>query len=660
MSFFSKKYFLLSKPSTSLEKKIKKHGGTVMKRMGAKCNYFIVCDLPLSAKVEKRIESLKKYSPEIVKQEWVKESIKKKKLLATKKFLIEEEDEESEEDEEDEEKEDRKRKKKSKKGASKKKKNQKKTKDKEKKKPEKKNKGKGKKKEEKKKEKKKDKDKDKKRRPRVVPVSQYYPFATDSEVYIDGDEIYSVMTNQTNIGFNNNKYYEIQIIKDGGQFKLFTSWGRVGYRGQSKVQAYSSAGPAIREFQKKFKLKTGNNWADRDNFVPKNRKYQPVEVVYEDESDDSSEESSGKEDSETDDEMSSDEKPIESTLAPEIQDFIKLIFNKTILQNTLASLNINQDKAPLGKLSKSQLKKGFEILKKIEDIISGKKSGDLQFESSHFYTTIPHSFGMKTPPTISSKIQIQQKVELLDTLKQISVAGELIKEKEKKKKKKKKETKHLLDQYYEELNCKLEVVEKNSKEWELIKDYVNKGKNARGSWKPKIKNIFRTIDPVQMKNFKKYEQKEGKWLLWHGSRLCNVVGIVKNGLRIAPPEAPATGYDFGKGVYFANAFGKSAEYTHAGKGTAVMYLNEVYLGEMLELKRCQYITNLPKGKHSTWGLGTKTPDPKKTIEFNDMNVPLGNITTVNNGAKCWDEYDEFIVYNTDQIRCRYLITTSIH
>ena len=29
-------------------------------------------------------------------------------------------------------------------------------------------------------------------------------------------------------------------------------------------------------------------------------------------------------------------------------------------------------------------------------------------------------------------------------------------------------------------------------------------------------------------------------------------GILSEGLRIAPPEAPTTGYMFGKGVYFAD------------------------------------------------------------------------------------------------------------
>lgn len=51
------------------------------------------------------------------------------------------------------------------------------------------------------------------------------------------------------------------------------------------------------------------------------------------------------------------------------------------------------------------------------------------------------------------------------------------------------------------------------------------------------------------------------------------------GLRIAPPEAPVTGYMFGKGVYFADMFSKSANYCYASKAatTGVLLLCEVVL-----------------------------------------------------------------------------------
>lgn len=59
----------------------------------------------------------------------------------------------------------------------------------------------------------------------------------------------------------------------------------------------------------------------------------------------------------------------------------------------------------------------------------------------------------------------------------------------------------------------------------------------------------------------------------------NLYNDKPSGLRIAPPEAPVTGYMFGKGVYFADMFSKSANYcyaTHAAK-TGVLLLCEVIL-----------------------------------------------------------------------------------
>ena len=38
-----------------------------------------------------------------------------------------------------------------------------------------------------------------------------------------------------------------------------------------------------------------------------------------------------------------------------------------------------------------------------------------------------------------------------------------------------------------------------------------------------------------------------------------------SGLHIAPAEAPVTGYMFGKGVYFADLFSKSANYCYASR-----------------------------------------------------------------------------------------------
>jgi len=72
-----------------------------------------------------------------------------------------------------------------------------------------------------------------------------------------------------------------------------------------------------------------------------------------------------------------------------------------------------------------------------------------------------------------------------------------------------------------------------------------------------------------------------KMLLWHGSRFSNFGGILSQGLRIAPPEAPKTGYLYGKGCYFADMAGKSAAYCCANlsNNIGIFLLCEVALGK---------------------------------------------------------------------------------
>lgn len=69
-------------------------------------------------------------------------------------------------------------------------------------------------------------------------------------------------------------------------------------------------------------------------------------------------------------------------------------------------------------------------------------------------------------------------------------------------------------------------------------------------------------------------------LLWHGSRLSNFVGILSQGLRIAPPEAPVSGYLFGKGIYLADMSEKSIHYCRSfGSDTALILLIEGAIGD---------------------------------------------------------------------------------
>lgn len=69
---------------------------------------------------------------------------------------------------------------------------------------------------------------------------------------------------------------------------------------------------------------------------------------------------------------------------------------------------------PLGKLSKLQIAKGFEVLEEIEAALNQRgKIARLQELSSKFFTTIPHNFGRSRPPIIDNKEIVEKKKEML-------------------------------------------------------------------------------------------------------------------------------------------------------------------------------------------------------------------------------------------------------
>ena len=70
-------------------------------------------------------------------------------------------------------------------------------------------------------------------------------------------------------------------------------------------------------------------------------------------------------------------------------------------------------KMPLGKLSRAQIAKGFDVLVDLENAIKVKKPKDLDKLTSQFYTLIPHAFGRQRPPILNSDEMIRKKKDML-------------------------------------------------------------------------------------------------------------------------------------------------------------------------------------------------------------------------------------------------------
>ena len=110
-----------------------------------------------------------------------------------------------------------------------------------------------------------------------------------------------------------------------------------------------------------------------------------------------------------------------------------------------------------------------------------------------------------------------------------------------------------------------------------------------------------------------------------------------------------------KTILFFNS--KSANYCYATAKNpwGLLLLCEVALGKENELMAADYKADkLPKGKQSVKGCGEIAPDPENEVTMDEGKtvVPMGP------GVKARERhsliYNEYIVYNTNQVRLRYI------
>ncbi|CAF3934676.1 unnamed protein product [Adineta steineri] len=424
--------------------------------------------------------------------------------------------------------------------------------------------------------------------------------------------------------------------------------GRTGTTfGSKKIDEFDDETDAINIFQELFLDKTGNEWKNGGKYKKIAKKYYPLEIGY------------GQHNNINNDQIQKileNNYKIQSNLSPSVQDLIHLIFNVETMKQTLLSFDIDLTKMPLGKLSKNQLNNAYQILTQLQILITNGSSTKTSIidASNQFYTLIPHDFGLNKAIILDNIDLIQNKTEMIDNLLEIEIAYSMLKtnfdeEKE-----------HPLDIHYKKLKSIIEPIDPISDEFKQIVNYMNNTHaSTHKQYKLKLKNLFKIKRENEEENFQKWKNIQNHQLLWHGSRTTNFAGILSQGLRIAPPEVPMTGYMFGKGLYFADMVSKSANYCFTTRESpeGLLLLCEVALGEMYECYQATSLSadKLPQDKQSTKGCGQTIPDPKEHIYTDDgILIPMGHGINANIPQSSL-LYNEYIVYNTDQIKIKYLL-----
>lgn len=188
----------------------------------------------------------------------------------------------------------------------------------------------------------------------------------------------------------------------------------------------------------------------------------------------------------------------------------------------------------------------------------------------------------------------------------------------------------LLDKRFEQLRLEeLVLLKDNSKEFLALQEYLVNTSGKTHSMKYELQDVFRVTRDGESARFitSGFAARTNtcRRLLWHGSRTTNFGGILSQGLRIAPPEAPASGYMFGKGIYLADISTKSANYCFSehSDGIGLLLLCEAELGNPVqELVRAAHDaseTAKEAGCISTFGIGKITPQG-----WVDAGLKLGN------------------------------------
>lgn len=475
-----------------------------------------------------------------------------------------------------------------------------------------------------------------------------YHICQDTDNEFNG-KFFSCTLNKSDLDKNNNKFYIIQLLEHDStnELVLFTRWGRVGVPGNHEEKNVDqNSGPRL--FMKKYKDKTKHG-------------YQEIFIDYETEVKQEEPKEKSK--------VSTSKKKFKNTLNQDVMDLISLIYNKKMINDNLHEIGYDSQKMPLGKLSPVTLTTGLNILKEIESELKKKSPNheNLKKYSSEFYTQIPHNFGFQKMSNfiIDTLEKVKEKIDMISVLSDMKITLKILESvgKEKSEEEYENEEEKQIHDYYKQLKCDIRSISPSEEIYSILNKYLTakmdkKDSDGFGSYYS-YRNRLSLVKAFELKRHgeeEKFKKELGnKKLLWHGSRITNFVGILSQGLRIAPPEAPSSGYLYGKGVYFADMAQKSSMYCYPVNNMALILLGEVALGEEDQRTSCDF--NLPNtkkfGTDSVHALGRLESDGGVFIN-GDVFVPNGD-SKINEKNQLCNDYAEYIVYNVDQIKLRYLL-----
>lgn len=348
---------------------------------------------------------------------------------------------------------------------------------------------------------------------------------------------------------NNNKFYEVKLDDNG---MITKRWGRLGLEGQSSQERGDE-----RSFDSIVRAK-------------KSKGYVKAEVVDNSSSSEIQQSEKGNLQEYAKEDLSS-----EVTTKEEREKIISLVNllvesnRHQISASSGGKITIDESgviKTPIGLLKGEAIEKARKVLEKLQKHVE-KDNFDSKFTEmlDNYLSLVPqkvparkgwHNTFFKVISTIEKQAdlldQLEASLDLYDQKK-----NEALKRAEEEKNKDGKPRERLF-------NCKLRLIE-DSKIFKEIESFYEKGRNSNHvSSKLKLVRVYAVHHDGMRKDFEEKKTTLGNVKrLWHGTRMFNILSILKSGMFIPKEHSfNVTGRMFGNGIYMSDMSTKSLNYAY--------------------------------------------------------------------------------------------------
>jgi len=267
--------------------------------------------------------------------------------------------------------------------------------------------------------------------------------------------------------------------------------------------------------------------------------------------------------------------------------------------------------------------------------------------SDEFYRTIPHLPTVQQIPIereehINSKFSLIQNVNYaLDSFATINST---------------KPSGDFLQSLYKNLQFDIKPLSKDSPSYSTIKEYGDINSQAANSTiSVEVTDIFECSLKEGKDSKQEAPETTNKILLWYGDRPSSYAGILAQGF-----QHKSRSLNRGQPFFsLSDSVIKSLSYCYLERGDpqGFLLLCEADLGELKEVQNYQDLQNIGDVKSAkVTGKLSPKPETEKTLDGN-VKVPIGKVEMSNEDAKIL--YNDYLVYNADQIRLRYVVRFSL-